>query len=47
MAGWWRNFFNCGGDGHGEWGYCFLDGRKFRLGGCVVGDVVGEICFRT
>ena len=33
--------------GHGEWGYCFLDGRKLRLGGCIVDDVVGKICFRA
>ena len=33
--------------GHGEWGYCFLDVRKLRLGGCIVGDVVGKICFRA
>ena len=31
--------------GYGEWGYCFLDGRKLRLGGCIVGDVVGENMF--
>ena len=36
-----------GGDGHGECGYCFLDGRKLRLGGCIVGDEVGKICFRA
>ena len=37
-----EKFLQLRGEGQGEWGYCFLDGRKLRLGGCIVGDVVGK-----
>ena len=37
-----EKFIQLRGDGHGECGYCFLDVRKLRLGGCIVGDVVGK-----